>query len=366
MAKHHPANERIKRDYFIYLKEANRMAESSIDQIAAAIALFEKNTGYRDFKKFHINQASKFKRELRERINPETGKPLALATIHSRLMALKAFFKWLADKPGYKSRIAYSDADYFNPSANDERVAKAVRHRPVPTLDQIRQALHAMPTETILERRDRAVVAFIILSAARDDAAASMSMRHVDPKGRIVDHDARTVRTKARKSSVSKFYPVGDDIEGIVVRWIEELRTDLRFGPDDPLFPATEIGLDANRHFAPVGLSRRHWSSAATIRKIFRQAFERAGLPYFNPHSFRKTIVVLGQRVCRTPEEYKAWSQNMGHEQVLTTLTSYGAVSADRQAEIMEQLRTAREQGEAVVLDAETRRALETLLKRTA
>lgn len=63
-------------------------------------------------------------------------------------------------------------------------------------------------------------------------------------------------------------------------------------------------------------------------------------MPYFNPHSFRHTLVALGQQLCQTPEAYKAWSQNLGHEAVLTTLTSYGAVASARQAELMEQLRS--------------------------
>ncbi|MBU1334780.1 MAG: hypothetical protein KJ944_16985 [Alphaproteobacteria bacterium] len=76
------------------------------------------------------------------------------------------------------------------------------------------------------------------------------------------------------------------------------------------------------------------------IRRIFKTAFEAARLPYFNPHSFRSTLALLGQRICRTPEDFKVWSQNLGHEQVLTTLTSYGAVSAHRHAEIMGELWT--------------------------
>jgi integrase/recombinase XerD len=58
-------------------------------------------------------------------------------------------------------------------------------------------------------------------------------------------------------------------------------------------------------------------------------------LAYFNPHSFRKTLASLGEYVCRTPAVFKAWSQNLGHEQVMTTFSSYGAVSATRQAEII-------------------------------
>ena len=49
----------------------------------------------------------------------------------------------------------------------------------------------------------------------------------------------------------------------------------------------------------------------------FRSAFELAGLPYFNPHSFRKTLAALAEKLCRAPEEFKAWSQNLAHESVL-------------------------------------------------
>lgn len=341
MRKHHPANERIKRQYFIYLEDANRMAASSVDQVAAAIALFEKSTNYRDFKRFHIEQARKFKRQLKEQTNPKTGKPLAKATIHSRLMALKAFIKWLAGQPGYKSRITYSDADYFNSSANDERIAKAHRERPVPAMAHIRQALDAMPVETDIQRRNRAVFAFTLLSGARDDAIASLSLRHIDIEKRTIFQDARQVRTKTRKTFVTTFFPVGDDFEKIIIEWIAELKQKHHFGPDDPLFPSTKVGLGASGHFETLGLECRHWKGAGAIRKIFKTAFENAGLPYFHPHSFRKTLGTLGEKLCRTPEEFKAWSQNLAHENVLTTFTSYGMVAGQRQAEILGKLREA-------------------------
>lgn len=82
-------------------------------------------------------------------------------------------------------------------------------------------------------------------------------------------------------------------------------------GGDDPLFPATEIGLGE------------------------QGGFIAAGLLYFNPHSFRDMLTQLGERLCRTPEEFKAWSQNLGHSGVLTTLTSYGSVASHRQAELI-------------------------------
>jgi len=59
-----------------------------------------------------------------------------------------------------------------------------------------------------------------------------------------------------------------------------------------------------------------------------------------NPHSFRNTLVRLGEEVCKTPEQFKAWSQNLGHEKVLTTFLSYGGVACQRQGEIIRDLAT--------------------------
>ncbi len=339
MRKHHPGNERVKREYFAYLTEAKRLSEKSVDQVAAAIAAFETATGYKDFKRFHIEQAKKFKRVLGEQTNPETGKPLAVATVHSRLMALKAFFQWLAGRQGYR-KIGYADAEYFNPSANDTRIAGAIREKPVPSLEQIRHVLAKIPHATDIGKRNRALIAFALLSGARDDALASLSLRHVDLAARTVAQDARSVRTKRRKTFTSNFFPVGEDIEAIVADWIAHLRTVLLFGPDDPLFPMTMVGVGESGGFEVQGLKRAYWSNATPIRSIFRDAFTAAGLPYFNPHSFRDTLALLGEKTCPNPEAFKAWSQNLGHEKVLTTFTSYGNVSSHRQAEIFDGLRT--------------------------
>lgn len=52
------------------------------------------------------------------------------------LMALRNFFHWLAGRPGYRSRLSYSDADYFNLSEKETRIAKAHRDQRVPTIAQ--------------------------------------------------------------------------------------------------------------------------------------------------------------------------------------------------------------------------------------
>lgn len=333
-----PDNERIKREYFAYLKEAKRYSKSSLDGQAKALNRFETYTKFRDFKAFHIQQAMGFKRQLAEQRNGRTQDTLSKATLYSTLTALKNFFQWLAGRPGYKSRISYSDAEYFNLSDNDTRIAKAQRAHPVPTVEQIVHAISAMPSVTAIERRNRALIAFILLTGARDGAVASLKLKHVDLAEDVVHQYGGEVKTKRRKTFSTWFFPVSHDIRTIVADWINYLQTELLWGADDPLFPATRVAMNANQQFEAAGLDRKHWSNATPIRKIFGEAFSSAGLPTFPPHRVRKTLAQLGERVCRNPEDFKAWSQNLGHEQVMTTLFAYGEVAPRRQAEIIREL----------------------------
>jgi len=335
MTSHNAANERVKRQYFTYLAEAVGHNDQTIDAVAKAIARFEAYTRYKPFKAFRIEQAQAFKRHLADQVGHRSGEPLSKATLHSTLTALRRFFVWLAGQPGYKSRISYSDADYFNLSTKETRIAKANRPARVPTLEQIRHVIQSVPASTDIERRDRALIAFAILTGARDGAIASFKLRHIDMVEGKLDQDAREVRTKFSKSFVTTFFPVGDDIRAVVADWVTYLRTEKLWGLDDPLFPATKVAVGDTFRFGAVGLDRKHWSNAGRIRTIFKEAFAAAGLPYFNPHSFRKTLALLAGTECKTPEQYKAWAQNLGHEDVLTTFRSYGDVSSHRQTEIM-------------------------------
>ena len=153
------------------------------------------------------------------------------------------------------------------------------------------------------------------------------------------------MNTKFSKTFSTWFFPVGGEVLAIVTDWISHLRTNLFWGESDPLFPATLMDTGPNGGFVAAGLKRQHWGSAEPIRRIFRHAFELAGLPYFKPHSIRDTLAQLGERSSKNAEIFKAWSQNLGHENMLTTFTSYGTVPAHRQAELIRGLGAQREEG---------------------
>ncbi len=176
-----------------------------------------------------------------------------------------------------------------------------------------------------------------------------MKLKHVDLIANRVDQDAREVRTKFSKTFSTFFFPVGDEIRencggmGVIFPRSKVM------GWRRSTFPGTRIAVGETRQFEVTGLERSHWSNASPIRTIFREAFERAGVPYFNPHSFRNTLVQLGQKLCKSAEEFKAWSQNLGHDGPLTTLTSYGEFACQRQGEIIRDLATPQPAGQSGV-----------------
>ncbi len=337
MSRINATNERIKHDYVRFLKNARGKSEATIDVVRKAIARFEEYTGARDFKTLRRDQAIGFKEKLSETEAIRSGDRLSYATQAATLAALREFFGWLACQPGFKSKIHLPDVEYFNLSLKDAAKAKAIKVRDFPSIDHVRAAIAGAPVGSVVERRNRALLAFAILTGMRDRAMASLSLRHIDltKSPPLVRQEPDRVATKFSKAIPTYFFPIGDDLERIVRDWIDELQTEHRFGASDPLFPKTRIVQGHDHSFRSDGVEPAHWSDASPIRAIFKEAFTRVGLPYFPPHSFRHTLVHLMQTVCRSPEQMKAWSQNLGHEHVATTLTSYGTIDPYRQGTVL-------------------------------
>jgi site-specific recombinase XerD len=92
MQRHNPENERVKRSYLRYLREARGRSEKTLNKVAADLDRFELLTGRRDFKRFTSEQAEAFKRALCEQVNERTGEPLSKSTIMHVAHAPREFF----------------------------------------------------------------------------------------------------------------------------------------------------------------------------------------------------------------------------------------------------------------------------------
>lgn len=339
MPKRNKDNLRIKRKYLIWRRDARGYSEATVGKSAAAISLYDDWLTGKDFRAFHSERARAFKRHLSNLRNERTGAPVSASTINGTLRELKAFFYWMADQGGYKSKINRADADYLTPDKKSENARRGSLWKPHPSPEQARHVIANMPTFTVIERRNRALVAFLFLACSREGAAISLQLRHIDLTNKCVQFDGRDVDTKFGKRFSTAFFPIGEDLEKVLTDWIGELKTDHLFASTDPLFPKTKVGVGPSGRFEALGILKERWASASSAAKIFKVAFSDAGLPPFPPHRVRDTVTELANCHCRTPEDFKAWSQNMGHEDVLTTFRSYGAVAPGRQMELMQRFR---------------------------
>ena len=334
MRKHHEENERLKRAYFTYLKQVDGKDEKTLDKVLDALVRFEESTGFKPFKKFHVDQAGRFKDYLAKAKNARTGKPLTHSTVDATLRTVKAFFVWLAGQAGYKSVLTYRDCAYFNNTAKNTRIAHAKRDIPHPTMAQALHAFEAMPSATDIEWRDKAAFALFMLTGIRDGAAASLRLKHINLEEGHVYQDGRDVKTKNGKTFDTWFYPVDPIYRECFEGWVRYLREDKLFGNADALFPKPKM-VNRSGRFEAVGLSRDTYANASKLNEAIRNAFSMVQLPEFTPHSFRKTLALHANEVCTTLEQHKAWSMNLGHENLATTVSAYMPVNAQRQRDLI-------------------------------
>ncbi|WP_165798893.1 hypothetical protein [Shimia abyssi] len=167
----------------------------------------------------------------------------------------------------------------------------------------------------------------------------SLRLKHINLVDQTVFQDGREVNTKNSKSFMTVFFPVDAIYFVCFSTWVRFLREEKLFGPEDALFPRPQRQMVAGK-FAFTTLSREPYANSQKINQVVRSAFQDVGLHPYTPHSFRKTLAKLMNDMNLTLEQQKAWSQNLGHDSILTTVSSYLPVTEERQVEVMKDLRS--------------------------
>ncbi len=318
-------------DYQANLEQARGLNDKTIAAALRHIRQFEEATGNVDFSQISRDEIIAYKDIIRAKAEEE-GSLSASTVVHS-LGTLKAFFSWLSKQPRF-GKMPRDLPDYFTPPKRLVKIANAATEKHVPSADEIKTLIAAAPVNTVLQRRDRAMIAFLYLTGVRDGALITLRIKHVNVLRKMVFQDAKEVATKASKTMRTAWFPVGEDIETIVVNWLAELRG-LGARDDDPLFPR-----GFKKHWGELKEERFDFLASATpVRHIMKAAAEAAGTKYFRPHAIRSTIARMIERWGATAEERKALSQNLGHEDYRTTLVYYGALDDDHQHALIESIR---------------------------
>ena len=323
-------NERIKRRYITWMRKAQGFAESTINGIEKALWLYDDFTGHQSYREFCQRTAVRFKEWLERRTH--RGKPVSDSTTYHHLKHAKAFFTWLAGQPGFKSKISLDAVSYLCLDKKKVKALSAPRLVEYPSLEYVKSLTDSIVIKTEIDRRDRALIAFLLLSAMRDRAVATLPIGCCDPEcGRITQDPKVGVETKFGKVMQTYMFRFDDALLGYVAEWHDFLTREKLFGLHDPFFPKSKTELeDGGGCFVSKRVEPVFWKTTGSIRDILKNRAGKAGLKYYHPHSFRHAAVALSTRAARTPEEMKAVSQNLGHENVATTLTTYGTLEIPR------------------------------------
>ncbi|WP_175500625.1 tyrosine-type recombinase/integrase [Litoreibacter janthinus] len=321
-------NDRILHDWLQY---AGRWSSKTVSAKLAAIRRFEAFFDGKDFAKISKSDVARFRESLKSSAETFGEDRLSVSTVRHLVSHLKSFFDWLIEQPDFRT-LDRTLPSYFALPKKFDATVLAEDAKPVPTEEEAIMMVERMPIETVKQRRDRAMVAIAFLAALRADTITSLQFRHFEGEARVVVQDARRSRTKNGKSLRIKFFPVPPLFAQVVVAWKEEL-LGLGFAADDALFPdERNLSSDIDRSQSRSVLAM---SSTHAVARAFQAASSGIGKS-FSPHSAKHFIGQLGWKVCKSPEESKAWSVNMGHENEDVTQRYYKNITGDRVAEIFE------------------------------
>lgn len=333
-------NEKIKRRYYDFLQGSEGYSQLTMDAIKKAIYRYEEFSAFEDFSKFNKSKATSFKKWIQEKTNNKTKKKLALSTCYHYTRNLKDFFKWLSSQAGYKSKINKNDIGYLNLSKESIRIVSSQRRLKYPSFEQVKKVTSSIVIDNELDLRDRALISFTLLSGMRASAIISLSIGCFDENTLCINQDPILgVKTKSKKHIPSILSNIDSELLSYVVKWVKYLKEEKFFGNSDALFPENKIEVDKDTNcFKSTSVEKGYWQNANSMRKIFKKRFKTVGIDYYSPHTFRHLITNLAEKKCKTAEELKAVSQNLGHERVATTFTSYGNLNTDKANEIIKNM----------------------------
>ncbi len=369
MAKTTYENEVIKREFFEQLKGARGFSKSSVRSHAEAIHQWEAFTKNEDFSAYEKSKAVSFTEWLSTRLAKTKSGKISLVTQYNYLRRVKKFFVWLSDQPGYKSKILKSDVDYLRLSKADSQIARSGTTKKMPTFEDVRKIIEAICGKSEIDKRDRALISFALITGARISAIVSLKMKSFDKELKQIDQNPGDgVKTKNSKRILTTFFPIGwDDPEKYFMEWYEYLKSK-GFQPDDPIFPVTAGSFaDGKNGYSKETIGQDAWVGTGAARKIFEKRCKNAGLLYFHPHSFRHLVVNLLSKKRLTEEEKRAISMNLGHENVGTTFGSYGygSMNSESAVKIVQKLKDIREGTSDTLMISDVEKAvLEKLLRR--
>lgn len=212
--------------------------------------------------------------------------PLSFRTQHARLVAIRAFFRWLA-KGNY---ILY------NP-ASDLELPRVERRLPrfVLTADEVERIMNQVDMKDPLAARDRAILETFYSTGMR--RTELVNLRLLD-----LDIERKTVMIRQGKGKKDRYIPIGERALAWIGKYLDEVRPELVVEPDSGMLFLTVDG----GTFTPCRMTQ------LTAGYIEQAQIGKRG----SCHLFRHTMATL---MLENGADIRFIQQMLGHAQLSTT-----------------------------------------------
>lgn len=266
-------------------------------------------------------------RYLKGRTDKDQGTPLTPKYMGKVLSHARAFFNWLRlHERGYHVITeAWIETMKVRRSAGTQ---SRLQERHYWKLEDVQKVVRLKPS-SLVEKRDIAAFAFMMLSGMRIGAFVTLPLDCVDVARRRVEQlPAKGVQTKNSKAAITFLLPIPDLLEK-VAEWDTYMRT-LKGGAFNWYVPFTSYGVPK-----PGLLLGTYSGRVASFVKGLKILCSKAGVDYKSPHKIRHGFGVYGVKKSKDIKELKAISQNLMHANLGITDGIYGKLAEDDLSEII-------------------------------
>lgn len=214
------------------------------------------------------------------------GKPLNIASQHSRLLHVRSFLGWLVDQ----EVLASSPAERIEPPKLERKLPRHIL-----TADEAEAILAVPDVKSARGIRDRAILEVLYSTGIRRRELVGLCLWDID-------HERETLMVRRGKGYRDRMVPIGERALAWIAKYLEEARPALAAEPDDG---ALFLGRDG-RPFTPDGLGN-------LVGTYVRAAgIEKTG----SCHLFRHTVATL---MLENGADVRFIQQMLGHENLTST-----------------------------------------------
>ncbi len=199
-----------------------------------------------------------------------------------------------------------------------------------------------MPKSTEIERRNKAILSLFLLTTPRISSLMHARINRIkyfrEYEIWAFVQDPRLQNTKYSKNITAFFIGQSEDITQNVLRWQDELISK-GFRKNDFLFPRITPSFTPDGGSVMV-LTKEGIKSDSHIREVVKEAFQKNGLPYLKPHSFRHSIARKVRKETDATDKLIALAENLGQKSGMATIiTCYAGSALKVRAETIKNIR---------------------------